>query len=127
MSVKSLLREEIESQMSTLDDIPYGSDEYKSAVDCLAKLLDKYNDMEKTDLDYQDKLETRKEDNELKLKQIKQDNIHHIVGNVLTGVSVVGGFLITIWGTKASFEFEKEGTITTIMGRGFIGKLLPKK
>lgn len=31
---------------------------------------------------------------------------------------------LTIWGVKKTFEFEKEGTITSCLGRGLINKLL---
>ena len=29
--------------------------------------------------------------------------------------------------TLTSLKFEEEGTVTTIVGRGFVNKLLPKK
>ena len=34
---------------------------------------------------------------------------------------------VTIWGTLKTLKFEEEGTVTTMMGRGFINKLIPKK
>lgn len=73
-----------------------------------------------------EELETKRIDAELKKKQIRDERIDKIVKNVLTGVSIVSGCALTVWGTKKSFEFENTGTITTIMGRGFINKLLHK-
>ena len=74
--------------------------------------------------------ETRKSskfEEELKKKQMEEDRLHRIITTGITVAGIVIPSVITIWGTIKSFEFEREGTITTIMGRGFINKLLPKK
>lgn len=127
MNVKTLLDEEIVSEIENLNKVPLGSEEHKIAADALAKLLDKSVEMKKLDLEYQDKVESREAANNLKLTEIEEEKKDRRVKNILTGVSVVGGFALTIWGTIKSFEFEKDGVITTIMGKGFIQKLLPKK
>lgn len=127
MSVKDLLTEEIERQIGTLDDLEFGSDEHSKCVGDVTKLLGELNEMTKIENEQKEKEESRKAENDLKLKQMSEEKIDHIVKNALTGVSVVGGFALTVWGTIKSIEFEKTGTITTIMGRGFIQKLLPKK
>ena len=127
MSVKRLLNDEIVSEIENLNKVPLGSEEHKIAADALAKLLDKSIEMDKLDLEYQDKADSREAANNLKRIEIEEEKKDRRVKNVLTGVSVVGGFAVTIWGAIKSIEFEKTGTITTIMGRGFIQKLLPKK
>lgn len=127
MSVKHLLNEEIVSEIENLNKVPLGSEEHKIAADALAKLLDKSIEMDKLDLEYQDKADSREAANNLKRIEIEEEKKDRRVKNVLTGVSVVGGFAVTVWGAIKSLEFEKTGTITTIMGRGFIQKLLPKK
>lgn len=127
MNVKTLLDEEIVSEIENLNKVPLGSEEHKIAADALAKLLDKSVEMKKLDLEYQDKVESREAANNLKLTEIEEEKKDRRVKNILTGISVVGGFALTIWGTIKSFEFEKDGVITTIMGKGFIQKLLPKK
>lgn len=66
-------------------------------------------------------------DKKLKLKQMEEDRTDRWIKN---GIAIVGIILpigLSVWGTFKSFEFEKEGTITTIMGRGYINKLIPKK
>ena len=127
MSVKTLLTEEIERRLGSLEDVPMCSQEDKSAVEDLTKLIDKLNDMEKIELEHQDKVSNQEKELELKLKQMKDEKTDNIVKNCLSAVSIVGGFGLTVWGTIKSINFEKDGTITTIMGRGFIQKLLPKK
>lgn len=127
MDVKDLLTNEIEKLIKSLEGMEVDSDEYKATSDAIVKLTGKLNEMDQINYEYWDKKESREKDSELKLKQLNSEKRDRIVKNVLTAVSIVGGFVLTIWGTKASFEFEKEGSITTIMGRGFINNLLPKK
>lgn len=115
MSVKKLLTEEIESQIGSLEDLPFGSQEYSAGVSDTAKLLDKLNEMERIENEHDEKI-----------IQMHEDKIDRIVKNCLTGVSVVGGMALTVWGTVKSLKFEETGTITTVMGRGFINKLLHK-
>lgn len=66
-------------------------------------------------------------DYDLKKTQADEDRKGRIWRDAISIAGIVVPTWLTIWGTKKSFEFEKEGTITTIMGRGFIGKLLHKK
>jgi hypothetical protein len=125
--IERLLHEEIQNELKELAKMDVGSDEYKTAVDGIAKLMNLKMDRTKFEAECQEKTESRKLDAELKLKQMDEDRKGRIVRDVLTAMGIVIPAALAIWGTKASFEFEKEGTITTIMGRGFINKLLPKK
>ena len=127
MDVKDLLTNEIEKLIKSLEGMEVDSDEYKATSDVIVKLTGKLNEMDQINYEYWDKKESREKDSELKLKQLNSEKRDRIVKNVLTAISILGGFALTVWGTKASFEFEKEGSITTIMGRGFINNLLPKK
>ena len=127
MSIKSLVDEEIRSEIEEISKIEVGSEKHKASVDALAKLLDKSIELERLDVEAQEKYESRIAENELKMKQLKDEKRDRIVKNVLTGVSVVGGFGVTIWGTLKSLKFEENGVVTSIVGRGFIQKLRPKK
>lgn len=73
------------------------------------------------------KEEQTKIENELKMKEIKQNKIDKTVGHTLTMIGIAVPSILTIWGTIKSLKFEETGTVTTIMGRGFIQKLLPRK
>ena len=126
-SINSLAEEEIRSEIEEISKIEVGSEKHKASVDALAKLLDKSIELERLDVEAQEKYESRIAENELKMKQLKDEKRDRIVKNVLTGVSVVGGFGVTIWGTLKSLKFEENGVVTSIVGRGFIQKLLPKK
>ena len=63
----------------------------------------------------------------IKKQQLEDEKKDRLVKNIMTAAGIALPLLVTIWGTKVSLKFEEEGTFTTIMGRGFINKLLPKK
>lgn len=119
MSIKALLGEEIKEELDFLKALGIGADEHKLATDDLSKLFDRYVDLEKIDIE--------REELKLKAAQMEEEKKDRWIKNILTAAGIVIPVGVTIWGTLKSFKFEQEGTITTIMGRGFINKLLPKK
>lgn len=116
MNLEKMLNEEIQSEFECLKDLEAGTKEYDSTVDGLAKLMDRAIAIDKLNIEHDEKEDLARE-----------ERIDRIVKHIINAASFVLPTLVTIWGVKASFEFEKDGTITTMMGRGFINKLLPKK
>lgn len=127
MNIETLLREEIQNEFEALNGIEKGTEPYKTTVDGLTKLMDRAIELEKIENDVQDKAESREIETKLKEKQMDEDLKDRFIKNCLTAAGIIIPSLITIWGTCKSLKFEEEGTVTTIMGRGFINKLLPKK
>lgn len=127
MRIETKLHEEIAKELEELGKMQLGTEEYKGTVDGVSKLMDRAIEIERLDIETQDKADARHTDEDLKLKQMRDENKDRIVKNCISVLSFVVPTVVTIWGTIKSIEFEKEGTITTIMGRGFINKLLPKK
>lgn len=127
MSVRSLLKKEIESELATMEDMELGSKEHKIAIDGITELIGKLNEMDKLEYEYQDRSESREHEKELKMKELKDERNDRIVKNVITVVTFTGGVALTVWGTYKTFKFEETGTVTSMIGRGFINKLLPKK
>lgn len=127
MSVKEQLAKEIGSLIEALGELEAGTDEYNKVTNDLSKLMDKYNDMNRADYDYQSKREDRDADYELKTKQIEEDRKDRRVKNSLTAASVIGGLGLTVWGTLKSLKFEETGSVTTNAGREFIKKLFHMK
>ena len=123
MVIRTMLHERIQEGFEELEKMEVGSDEYKQTVDELTKLIDRAIEMEKVDLEATENTESREADNELKRKQLISECIDMIVKNGLTAISVIGGFILTVWGTNKCLKFEETGTVTTIPGRGFINKL----
>lgn len=123
MGIKKALYQEIEDEFQVLSEIKVGTDEYKSSVDGLTKLLDRAIEIEKHEAEMKER-EAERIANDIKTAEEQKDRV---VKNYISAGGVVLPLLVTIWGTLKSFKFEQDGTITTIMGRGFINKLLPKK
>lgn len=123
MGIKEALYQEIEDEFQVLSEIKVGTDEYKSSVDGLTKLLDRAIEIEKHEAEMKER-EAERIANDIKTAEEQKDRV---VKNYISAGGVVLPLLVTIWGTLKSFKFEQDGTVTTIMGRGFINKLLPKK
>ena len=127
MDIEALLKREIEDEFEVFQNMTLGTNDYKMTIDGLTKLLDRHIELKKVDYDHEEKAKNREYDNQLKIKQMEEDRKDRWIKNGIAIASFVIPSLITIWGTKKSFEFEKTGTITTIMGRGFLNKLISKK
>ena len=127
MNIENLLHVEIEEELTELKKMQVGSDQYKTAVDGVSKLFDRAIELEKLDIEHQEKIKDREIDQELKLKQMSEERKDRLIKNGITIGTFVISTGVTIWGVLASFKFEEEGSITTILGRGLINKLLPKK
>lgn len=127
MNIETLLYEEMETEFKALNDKDPGSDEHKAIVDELVKLMDRAIEMEKVNNDCDDKTEIRENDRAMKQQQLDDEKKDRLIKNIIGVAGIVLPLMVTIWGTKVSLKFEEEGTFTTIMGRGFINKLLPKK
>ena len=123
MSIQRLLREEIESEFKELSKITPGGDEYRVAVDGITKLMDRAIELEKNEIDRQDRIDARDSENELKTKQMEDEKKDRFVKNLLTGVGTIGGLVVTIWGAKKAWKFEETGTVASPVGRSFINKL----
>ena len=134
MSVEDLIMEEIEKLSEELDGLDAGTKEYTAVADRLDKLMTKAIDMGKFNIEAEQKekqitLENKRAEIEAeqKEKQMEEDRKDRLVKNGISIGGIVLPVAVTIWGTLKSLKFEEKGTVTTIMGRGFINKLLPKK
>ena len=127
MSVKTLIVEEIQDEIKELNRMEVGSDTYKTTVDGVTKLADRFIEIEKLEIDREFKASNQSIDEGLKLAEMENEKKDRLIKNCLTGLSIITGVGLTVWGTVKSLKFEEEGTVTTIVGRGFINKLLPKK
>lgn len=149
MNMETMLYDEIETEFEKLRVMTPGSEEHKAIVNELVLLMDRAIKMEQVNNDCQDKTETRENEQKLreeqfekeqamkqeqfeseqamKKQQLEDEKRDRLVKNIISVAGIALPLIVTIWGTKVSLKFEEEGTFTTIMGRGFINKLLPKK
>lgn len=116
MNMKTVLDAEIKRLHDELAKLQPGSKEYAEVEDNLTQLMDRRLEI--------DKLESSEAQTE---KQIKEDRKARLFKNLIDIGSIVLPLAVTIWGAKASFRFEENGTITTAMGRKFMDKLISKK
>lgn len=127
MKVETMLHDEILNEFEELKKLEVGSDGYRAAVDGISKLLDRAIEYDKLDAECNERSLNRGFEEDYKLHLAEDEKRDRRIKNGITIAGIVIPSLITIWGTIKSLNFEKEGTVTTIMGRGFINKLLPKK
>lgn len=127
MKNENLLTGAIESGFLELADLKTGSPEYKEAVDSLAKLMDRAIEIEKLNRESDEKSRKRLDDLETKQNQIDDSKRDRWICNGINIASILIPSLITIWGTVKTFQFEEKGTITTSVGRIFIGKLFNRR
>ena len=134
MNNQEALDKVIGNLIAELEGAEVGSEEHKALVDAIAKLEDRSLEIKRIQIDATDKEKAREREfkndlleHNLKCEQMSEDRIDRWVKNILTGLGIVSSAALAIWGTKKSFEFEKEGTITTIMGRGWVNRLFGKK
>ena len=127
MKVETMLHDEILNEFEELKKLEVGSDGYRAAVEGISKLLDRAIEYDKLDAECNERSLNRGFEEDYKLQLAEDEKRDRRIKNGITIAGIVIPSLITIWGTIKSLNFEKEGTVTTIMGRGFINKLLPKK
>ena len=127
VNIETLLHDEIETEFNKLSELEPGSEEHKATLDGLTKLVDRAIDLEKIEVDCEDKAAARESEQLLEQQKMEEEKKDRLVKNILGAAGVVLPLIVTIWGTVVSLKFEEEGTITTQMGRGFIQRLFPKK
>lgn len=123
MNIKQLLSNEVVRELDQLKNVELGTEQYRTTVNGVSALVDKTIELIKLENDEQERLDRK----ELSVKTMNSEKKDRLVKDGIAVASILIPSVITIWGTFKSFEFEKTGTITTIMGRGFINKLLPRK
>ena len=116
MKTEELLHREIKQEFEKLKDMEIGTDNYKTTVDGLTKLVDRAIEIDKMNIDHEHNVKVRND-----------ENIDRAFKHALAFIGMALTTGTAIWGTVVCLEFEKENTITTFFGRGWLNKLLPRK
>ena len=132
--LEELLEQEIRDDLEGMSDLELGSEEYDAAISEVTKLMDRAIELKKVEIDAQDKNAKREaeEFNRLNELRIKEEQIRNEQKDRRTGHWIAIGTTllsagVAVWGTIVTLNFDKTGTVTTSMGRGWINKLFPKK
>lgn len=123
MNIKRLLSDEVVRELDQLKNVELGTEQYRTTVNGVSTLVDKTIELTKLEAEAQERLDKK----EVSAKTLDSERKDRLIKDGIAAAGILIPSAITIWGTLKSFEFEKTGTITTIMGRGFINKLLPRK
>ena len=126
-NIETLLHEEIQDGFDALSRMERGTETHKTTVDEVAKLFDKAIEIEKLEMEAKEREKAREIEASLKRAQMEEDRKDRRVKNGIAIGGIVLPLAVTVWGTFKTFRFEETGTITTMMGRGFVNKLIPKK
>lgn len=116
MDMTNLLNKEIRNEFEKLGGMEIGSEQYKTTVDGLTKLVDRAVEIEKFEIEHDNTIE-----------QMKEEKLDRRIKNILAGAGIAIPSLITIWGTLKSLKFEETGAVTTGAGREFMKRLFHKK
>lgn len=127
MEIKTLLNDEIQSEMEELKKLEVGTEQYDTAVNGLTKLIDRTIEMDRLKAEREAKIEDRETEADLRLTQMAEERKDRLVKNCVSVAGIAIPSLLTVWGTLKALKFEETGTVTTMVGRGFINKLFPKK
>lgn len=124
MTNKTLLTNEIASQMEELKHLEVGSAQYETAVNGISKLFDKALEIDKLEAETRYKYDVLDEETDMKRKQLEADKHDRKIKNLLTGLGIGIPAGISVWGTLKSIEFEEFGSITTLAGKTHLNKVL---
>ena len=127
MSMDKLLREEIQDEFEGLSKMELGTDTYKVTVDGVTKLVDRVIEIDKINDDREERRKKQEAENALKAEEMKMDRRDRRIKHGLTALGIVVPTVATVWGTLVMLQYEKEGIVSSIIGRGFVNSLLPKK
>ena len=119
MNIEDLLRGTVQSDLQELEEVEFGSEAYKVGVDGITKLTDRI-------LEFDSRASAKalaEAEHKLKQKEMAEEKKDRVIRNAISVAGIVLPICLTVWGTLKTFQFEKEGTVTTSIGRGFINKL----
>lgn len=116
MTAKEVLEKKIETISNEMETMDVATVDYEAAAKTLALLMDRLIEIDKNESEAK-----------MKISEAEETRFDHIVGHAINVLGIVTTTTLAVWGTKATFRFEEFGTATTVMGRGWFNKLLPKK
>lgn len=143
-NIKEQLNNEIESEFEALNELEFGSDQHKIAVDGLTKLVDRAIEIRKLEKDYEakkesrefdkekfeaeqaEKTQSREFDNKLQLDNAKNEKRFKWIKVVLDAAIPAASITTGLYLALKSFRFEEYGTITSTVGKASINKSLSR-
>ncbi len=125
--IKSLLEEEIKSEIQDLSNLQLGSKEKSAAIEDLAKLYKLNLDHTKAQWDLNEKYDNRDDEVQLKKDQLAEQvkDRYFRLGVEAAGI-ILPLIFYAVW-MKRGFKFEENGTFTSTTFRGLFNRFRPTK
>lgn len=124
MSIETMWCEEIKSELEELKKQSVGTDEYRTTVDGITKMYDRYLERKRLDQEREEKERDRENEVDLKLKELAEARRDQRNKNIISVIGIGAPLVVaSVWGVL-SMTFEERGTITTSMGKACLNKLL---
>lgn len=126
-NINKLLNEEIKARLLELQNLKVGSNEMSSAVDDLKSLYELQITESKNDWEFQEKYETRSNEEKFRNEQLTVqiiDNVCKLV--VQTAGIIIPVMFYTKW-MKEGFKFEETGVYTSSTFRNLWGRFRLEK
>lgn len=127
MNMETVLHNEIENEFNELNKLEVGTEKYNSAVDGIAKLVDRAITIDKLNAEMDTKHDDREIDVEFRTRQMDEEKKDRRVRNGIAVAGIVIPTAVTIWGTLKTLKFEEVGTVTTNAGREFMKRIFSRK
>lgn len=127
MNMETVLHNEIENEFNELSKLEVGTEKYNSAVDGIAKLVDRAIAIDKLNAEMDTKHDDREIDTEFRTRQMDEEKKDRRVRNGIAVAGIVIPTAVTIWGTLKTLKFEEVGTVTTNAGREFMKRIFSRK
>lgn len=125
--IRNLLDEEIKAEIEALSSLSFGGKEHLTATENLATLYKLRVDETKTALDFEEKSENRKNDDEFKKNQLaEQVKDRYFKLGIAAAELVLPLMFYAVW-TRRGFKFEENGTYTSTTFRGLFNRFRPTK
>ena len=124
---RSLLEEEIRTEIKRLGSLKSGSEEHSSAVDSLTKLYKLKLEEDRNATEHLEKAGSREIDQDFKAAQLAESikDRYFRVG-IAAAELVLPLMFYSVW-MRRGFKFETEGTFTSQTFRGLFSRFKPTK
>ena len=86
--------------------------------------MDRAIELKRIETNSEELYDSREVETDLKIQQMNDEKKDRLIKNIMAGARDVAMIGVAIWGTVASMNFEKEGTITTSAGRKHLNRIL---
>lgn len=125
--IRNMLDEEIRAEINGLESLSFGSKEHLTATENLATLYKLRVEETKITLDFEEKAENRKRDEQLREEQLEEQvKDRYFKLGIAAAELMIPLMFYAVW-MRRGFKFEENGTFTSTTFRGLFNRFRPTK